>query len=331
MLTRKMAILTIVPLLCTAFVFMLRIIDFTPEQALKIKPKIILVTKTSDPSEEFWQTLAAGSKVAAKEFGAEVEIVAPRLENDVDSQIKIVDTILKYGPLPKGIILAPIDADKMTPIAEKIKKAGVKLITIETMLKGNLSSSVIATDHVAAGKKAGEEVLRLLPSRATVSIINFDKGSPMQIERETGVRQALAMYPEIEIMDTYFIDGENEAYEVTNQLLSGRDSVDGIITLNDAGTKGAVRAVKNLGLLGKVKLVCFSSSMEEIHQLEEGEIQSIVVQKPFNMGYLGVKTSVQLLNGEKIHPQIDTGSEVVTRNNMYNYEIEKLLFPFGER
>ncbi|NOU88726.1 substrate-binding domain-containing protein [Paenibacillus sp. LMG 31460] len=331
MLTRKMAILTIVILLCTAFVFTLRFLVFTPEQAIKIKPKIIIVSKTSDPNVEFWQTLAAGSKVAAKEFGAEVEILAPRLENDVDSQIKMVDTILKYGPLPKAIILAPIDAEKMTPLAEKIKKAGVQLITIEAMLKGNLASSVIVTDHVVEGKKAGEEAKRLLPSRSRVFIINDDKSSPVQMEREKGVREALAVYPSIQIMDTHYINGENEAYEFTQQHLSGSDSIDGIITLSEAGTKGAAQAVKKLGFPGKVKLVCFSSSIEEIDQLEKGEIQSIVVQKPFNMGYLGVKTSVQLLNGEKINPQIDTGSEVVTRDNMYDYEIEKLLFPFGER
>ncbi|WP_314587955.1 substrate-binding domain-containing protein [Paenibacillus terrigena] len=331
MRTRKMALLTIVPLLCAAFVFMLRFIDFTPEKVLETKPKIIIVTKTSDPNVEYWRTLAAGAKVAAKEFGAEVEIIAPRLENDVDNQIKIVDTILKYGPLPKGIILAPIDAEMMIPVAEKIINAGVPLITIDAQLAGNLASSVIATDHFAAGMKAGEEALRLLSARSRISIINFDQGSLSQMERERGVRRVLVKHPGIEIMDTYYSSGEHAAYEFTKQLLSNPDSVDAIIALNETGTKGTARAVKELGLSGKVKLVCFSSSIEEIHQLEEGEIQALVVQKPFNVGYLGVKTSVQLLNREKISPQIDTGSEVVTKFNMYNYEIEKLLFPFGER
>jgi ribose transport system substrate-binding protein len=65
--------------------------------------------------------------------------------------------------------------------------------------------------------------------------------------------------------------------------------------------------------------------------LEEGVIQAIVVQKPFNMGYLGVKTSIHLLNKVKISPRMDTGSEIITQDNMYTYENQKLLFPFVER
>jgi ribose transport system substrate-binding protein len=303
-----------------------------PKKMIEITPKIIIVTKTSDPNEEFWQALSAGAKVAAKEFGAEVEIVGPRSDGDVEGQNNILDRIIQYGPLPQVIMMVPTDYNKMVPIARKIKKAGIPLVTIESTLNDNLSDSFIGTDNIAAGKKVGQAAAKLLPLSSEIAIINFVKGSSTSVEREEGVRQELALHSGIKIMDTYFCDGvEDNAYEYTKQLLSSKALIDGIVTLNETATQGAARAVKEMGFSGKVKLIGFDSSIREINLLEEGVIQAIVVQKPFNMGYLGVKTSIHLLNKVKISPRMDTGSEIITQDNMYTYENQKLLFPFVER
>ncbi|KRF42969.1 substrate-binding domain-containing protein [Paenibacillus sp. Soil787] len=327
---KRMVIMLMVVLLVGALFAM--VYKFISQQAHEMKSKIVIVTKSSDRNLEFWQALAAGAKVAAKEFGVEIEIVGPRAESDVNGQMNILDNIVDYGPQPQVIILAPIDADKMTPIAEKIKKAGIELITIDSSVKGKLYPSVIATDNMAAGEKAAAEAVRLLPSSSRVAIININKGSTTFFERERGIRQKLAEYPDFQIKYTLFCDGEEEkAYEITKNLLSEGDSIEGIIALNETATQGAARAVKEIGLNRDVKLIGFDSSAQEINSLEEGYIQALVVQKPFNMGYLAVKSSVQLLNKSKIDSQIDTGSEIITQANMFTDENEKLLFTFGER
>ena len=61
--------------------------------------------------------------------------------------------------------------------------------------------------------------------------------------------------------------------------------------------------------------------------LEKGEIHGLVLQDPINMGYLGVKTMVRHLQGEKVDKRIDTGSEVATPENMNDPEIRNLLEP----
>ncbi|WP_239617932.1 substrate-binding domain-containing protein [Cohnella mopanensis] len=332
MFTRKKVLLIGLLLTGSLFIILFGFFNFAPKKASDVKPKILIVTKTSDPNVEFWQALAAGTKVAAKEFGVDIEIVGPRTESDVEGQINLLNTIVNYGPLPDAIILAPIDYEKMIPTIEKIIKAGIELVTIDSSVKGGLSSSAIYTDNIAAGDKAGTEAAALLSSSSRVAIINSDRESSSLYERESGVRQAFARFPGIHIMDTYFCNGEEEkAYEITKKLLSGNDPVDGIITLNETATQGAARAVKDLGLQRGVKLVGFDSSIQGISQLEEGELQAIVVQKPFNMGYLAVKSSVKVLNKMNVDSHIDTGSEVITQANMYTDENEKLLFPFGER
>jgi ribose transport system substrate-binding protein len=55
-----------------------------------------------------------------------------------------------------------------------------------------------------------------------------------------------------------------------------------------------------------------------------------VIQKPFTMGYLAVKTALEAVSGHKVAPVMDTGSEFITKENMYTSENEKLMFPFIE-
>lgn len=72
----------------------------------------------------------------------------------------------------------------------------------------------------------------------------------------------------------------------------------------------------------------FDSSIEEIRLLEEGVFDAIVIQKPFNMGYLGIETAVKAARGKEVAPYVDSGSELITKENMYTEENQKLLFPF---
>ena len=72
------------------------------------------------------------------------------------------------------------------------------------------------------------------------------------------------------------------------------------------------------------------SSVEQIQLLEEGVYEALAIQKPFNMGYLGVETAVKLLEGEQVETYINSGSELITKENMYTEENQKLLFPVAE-
>ncbi|MBW7461445.1 substrate-binding domain-containing protein, partial [Paenibacillus sepulcri] len=102
----------------------------------------------------------------------------------------------------------------------------------------------------------------------------------------------------------------------------------GIIGLNEPTTVGAGRAIQELKLKDRVSLIGFDSSVNEIKLLDEGVMKATVIQRPFQMGYLSVKTAVDAVRGKKVPKMIDTGSLVITKQNMYEEENQKLLFPF---
>lgn len=101
-----------------------------------------------------------------------------------------------------------------------------------------------------------------------------------------------------------------------------------IAALNEYSSVGAAKAVKELKLEKEILVIGFDNSIEEVKLLEEGVLNGIVIQKPFNMGYFGVEQAVKIIKGEKYTEYLDCGSELITKEYMYTEENEKMLFPF---
>ncbi|UKS26467.1 substrate-binding domain-containing protein [Paenibacillus sp. HWE-109] len=291
---------------------------------------MILIPKTIDPHVEFWRVLNQGVSAAAKEYKTEVKVIGTKSESDIEEQIKLLEMAITEKP--KAIILAATDYNRLVPTAQKVIDAGITLITVDSGLEGGLSASLIATDNYAAGRKAVETMKNYVQGPATYAIVSFVKTSTTQMDRENGVRDHLTQDPSIQVLDTLYSNGsEDKAYEQTKKLLSEHADIRGIFGLNEVSTIGAARALKELDPEQRIKLIGFDSSTDEVAFLEAGILQATVVQKPFNMGYLAVRTALEAYEGKKVKVNIDTGSEVITKENMYTSENQKLLFPFVEK
>ncbi|MEK4348861.1 substrate-binding domain-containing protein [Paenibacillus sp. FSL P4-0184] len=290
---------------------------------------IIYVPKTIDTSIEFWEVMKQGVATAAKEFGADVHTVGTDTELDVDKQIQLLEQAIEEKP--DAIILAATDYYRLVPVAEQIKAAGITLVTVDSGLNGGVSESFIATDNYEAGRKAAQKLIENIQSDDQVAIMNFVPGSATAIEREKGVRDALSQNGVNLVQDTLYSNGSSKkAYQLTVDLLKNQPQLKGIIGLNEPSTLGAGLAIMDMGLKSKVKLVGFDNSSSEVQLLENETMLGTVIQKPFTMGYLAVKTALEVVSGHKVAPVMDTGSEFITKENMYTSENEKLMFPFIE-
>ncbi|XID92938.1 substrate-binding domain-containing protein [Paenibacillaceae bacterium WGS1546] len=289
---------------------------------------ITVVIKSVSKEMEFWQVLTEGVHAAAKEFGVNARVVGPQRETDIDVQIDMLREVVQEKP--DVILLAAADYNRLAPLAEEIDKAGIPLITIDSGVNSEVPRGFIATDNVEAGKKAARKLAELLEGPSQIAVISYVKETATQIERERGVREVLEADGRFEIVGTYYSNGdENIAYETTKELLRKYPDLKGVVGLNEPSSVGAGRAIKDMGRGGEVLLVGFDSSVDEVRLLEEGVIQATVVQRPFNMGYLGIKTAVDLTAGRKVPASTDTGSIVITKANMYEEENQQLVFPFN--
>lgn len=288
--------------------------------------EIYVVLKTTGPHMEFWQIVRAGIQAAAREFDVEPNIVGPRWERDIDRQIEILSDVIAEEP--DAILLAASDYNRLVPLAEEASARGITIVTLDSALNSEVPVSFVATDNVAAGLLAGEEIDRLVDSRASIALVSHIRGVATAIDREQGVRDALEHRDPDTILGTYYSQNDPDlAYQIVSELVNGTANLGGIVAMNENSTVGAGRALRDLGVSDGIHLVGFDNSQEEIEFLEDGVVAALIVQRPFNMGYLGIRTVVQALRGGRIDPVIYTDAVLVRRSDMFTEENQKLLFP----
>ena len=298
----------------------------TAEEFHLDEPIEIVMKSTEGQSMDFWDVVNQGIFQAAKEFGVQVKISGPLYEKEINRQINIFNRILKEDP--PLIILAASDYRRLVPAVEQAEVLGIPVITLDSGVNSPIPASFIATDNIDAGMKAGREMKRLMAGRdqLAVAIVSPIKETASAIGREAGVRQALE---EKDILGTWFCDVEQEkAYQITRTLLKN-PRLGGIIALNEVATLGVAMAVGEAGRQDEVLVVGFDNARRELSYLEAGVLKATVVQRPYNMGYLSVKTAVEYLSGKSVERFIDTGSVLITRENMFSREYQELLFPFN--
>jgi ribose transport system substrate-binding protein len=290
---------------------------------------IRVVFKNSHKMSEFWQDVSAGIDAAAREFGVNVRVTGTNSENDDKGQIKVLKEAV--ASRPDAIILASSDYNALVPSVVDAERKGIKVILIDSDINSKAADSCIATDNVELGAKAGKELNKVINTRTKVAIISCTKETRTVFEREKGVRQSFDKNSSKRILETYFCDEDEDiAYQITSNLIKNQRDLGAIIGLDSISTLGAARALHDFGMNEKIKLIGLDSSPQEIGFIESGELQAIVVQRPFNMGYLGVKAAVLSVKGFTVAKRMDIDSVVVNRNNLYSEENQKLLFTFAE-
>ena len=285
---------------------------------------IVLIQKALDDTD-FWNSVYLGGQTAAEEYNVNLTVEGPENEREIDAQNQmILDAI---AARPDAIVLCPCSTDQTVPYAEQIEQAGIRLILANSTMDQPMGSAVVATDNYAAGYKLGSYMKQFVKADSVIGIVGHVKGSSTAVGREAGFRAGLGEAG-TQVAEIVFCDSDSDkAYEQTKALLKKYPSMDLIVGLNEYSAVGAARAVRNLGKIGTIHMGSIDSSIEQIQFLESGVFDALVVQKPFNMGYLSVETAVDVTRGRKTETSIDSGSELITKENMYTQENQKLLFP----
>jgi ribose transport system substrate-binding protein len=277
---------------------------------------------------DYWSTVKMGAEAAAKEFGVTLHVGAPSNEQDIQGQVNLINEALHQGKAD-ALVLAATDSGAMSTAIERIGLLHPPVISIDSEIKSPLVKSFIGANNVDAGKKAGEKMIELTGETGRVAIIGFVQGGSNSDLREAGLLNVMRQHPDVHVIAReYVISDHNLAADLANKVISTHPELDGIIALNEASTIGVAKEVQRLGLVGKVKVIGFDSSVEALEYLQDGVIQATIIQNPFSMGYLGVKYAADTIDGKQIPDQVDTGTKIIDMENMFWSENQKLLFPF---
>ncbi|OBZ11371.1 substrate-binding domain-containing protein [Bacillus sp. FJAT-26390] len=287
---------------------------------------VTVILETLNVRYDFWQAVNQGAEAAAKEIGLNLSVEGPLTEDDADTQIQILEAAIERRP--QAIVIATLMDDRMPAVLAKARAAGIKLVVINQSPDMLPSPIVVSSNHLESGRLAGQTAIKETNGHPNIAIISDNANSVISEERVAGMRLVLAGYNE-SLKGPYYADNsEDRAYEIAKQLMMSDSSINTFITLNGSSSQGVAKALKEQNRIDAVSLIGFDSTSDEVQLLEAGIIKASIVQKPFNMGYLGVKTALNLIEGDNADPKIDIESSVITKENMYTTENQKLLFPF---
>ncbi|MRR38269.1 sugar ABC transporter substrate-binding protein, partial [bacterium] len=295
------------------------------------RPVVAVIPKGT--THEFWKSIHAGAVKASRELNVEIIWKGPLKEDDREAQISVVEDFVSRKV--SGIVLAPLDDAALRAPVSGAMSAGIPVVIIDSDLQGDDYTSFVATDNYLGGQLAGKRMIDLLHGKGKVAMLRYQEGSASTTKREQGFLDALAAAPGITVVSSSQYGGATteSSYRASENLLSPlksaqrRLSIDGIFTPNESTTFGMLRALQDGGIAGSVVFLGFDSSPKLVEGLEKGQIQGLVLQNPFRMGYVGVTTMVSRLSGKAVERKIDTGVTMVTQENMNQPEIRELLRP----
>ena len=266
---------------------------------------------TMDSIDQHWITLNEGAQKAAGELGVNVQFMSPNTKDDAQ-QIECVNNAVSAGA--KAIIVAANGPDAISSALKEAKDKGVKIVYVDSPANVE-AEATFSTDNKAAGKTAGEEMLKALEAKGVTSgkigIINVNAATDSCVAREEGFRSAFEGSG-FELLETQYGEGDAAKSQsiAENYITQG---VVGIFGCNEGSTTGAGNAIKANGSADIIG-VGFDKSDAILGLIDDGYLLATMAQNPDVMGYEGVKAAVKAINGESLGGAVtDTGVSVLTK------------------
>ncbi len=275
-------------------------------------------------SHDFWKTVYAGAKKAGKELDVKIYWNGPTREGDRNAQISIIEDFITKGV--NGIVLAPLDDTALVPVVERVYEKKIPCIIFDSGINTTKYNSFIATDNYEGGKIAALRMAKIINNKGNILVVKYNPGSSSTTKRENGfIDEIEKNHPEIKILETkYGLDTVETALQAVEDLLTRHKDVQGIFACNESTSVGTFQAIVSQRRK-EIKIIGFDASVPLINALKKGEIDSLVVQNPFDMGYLSVYSVVKVIKEETIEKKVNTQVKLVTKDNITTKEVKELL------
>jgi len=277
------------------------------------KTKVILITM--DSLDQHWVAVDKGAKKAADEIGnVEYKWMAPDKKDDAQ-QIERVNNAIADGA--DAIMIAANGPDAISASLEDAKAKGIKIIYVDSPAKTE-GVATFATDNEAAGKTAGEQMLKALEAAGKkdgkIGIVNVNSATASTVAREKGFRAAFEGKG-YTLLQTQYGEGDaTKSQDIADNYIT--EGVVGIFGANEGSTVGAGNAIKGSGKKDIVG-VGFDKSDSIFSLIKDGSLLCTMAQNPDVMGSEGMKAAVKAVKGETLDKtSVDTGVSILTKDTI---------------
>ncbi|QDT34673.1 substrate-binding domain-containing protein [Thalassoglobus polymorphus] len=268
------------------------------------KKRIVLLTNGPDP---FWDTCEAGAVTAEKELDLEGQGYVLSFERGDFTDKAQLDKLKQYN-LKSDIVAVGISVynPESAAIAREMKKLrdkGVKVICFDGDIDReqfrDARFAYLGTDNIVGGRELGRAAKAIHGEGAKYSFFVGSTSSANAVARMDG-----------------FVEGMGKSGEEMERLADGadkkkaRENVEGALDRNADlnmlvgiwayNTPQIVQVVKDRNLTDKVDVACFDAAEASIKAMGEGDVDVMVVQNPYQIGYESVKLLLAMVEGDQL-------------------------------
>jgi ribose transport system substrate-binding protein len=278
----------------------------------------------------YWQTAAAGFKQAAVQYKVTAKVVGP---DGYDAQAELSELQKAIAAKPSGILISVADVAVLQPGIDSAVSAGIPVITMDSDAPGSRRLYFIGTNNLQAGQLGGKRIIQKLGGKGNVIFFTIS-GQANTEERLKGFKDTFASRPDIKIVDVVDIKGDaREAFDKAQDLLAltGPKKIDAFVCLDSASGKMVSDAIKRVG--GGRELLAWDVNQDTLDGIKSGTIDATIAQKPFSMGFVGLKAIDDVFHyppkqfgkdysadSFSTYPTfVDTGTSVVDQSNVDLY------------
>ena len=298
-------------LICASMIGCLAATPVLADETVKADGDYKIAVITMDSVDQHGVSLKEGAEEEAKADDVTVDFMAPDVKDDA-KQIECINNAVAGGY--DALMVAANSEDAVSGALQEAIDAGMKLVYVDSPANVE-AEATFSTDNKAAGKTAGEEMIKALEDKGvkdgSIGIVNINNSTNTAIQREAGFREAFEG-TDYELLETQFCEGDAaKAQTIAENYIT--EGVVGIYGTNEGASTGVGNAIKASGS-DEIIGVGFDKSDTLKGLIEDGYLVCTMAQNPDQMGKLGVQACIKALNGEDLGGEVtDTGVSVLTK------------------
>jgi ribose transport system substrate-binding protein len=276
---------------------------------------------------QFWQAVKTGAELEAAELGVEITFEGPASETEVQAQLDMFQTALDRQP--DAIGYATLDPEACVSYMEQARERGIPVVQFDAGCNSDYPLNLAATDGVAAGAIAADNMARLMGEKGEVGIVGHSQINSTGVERRDGfVNRMTEAYPDITIVDIQYGDGDHlKSADIAKAMIAANPNLAGLYATNEGSAIGIVNAVTELGLpVGELIIIGFDSGKAQVDAVISGVMAGAITQDPIGIGRAVVRNAVAAIRGETLPKFTDTGAFWYDSTNYTDANIAAVLY-----
>lgn len=201
---------------------------------------------------------------------------------------------------PDCLCISVQDPYVIDPIISEIVAAGVPVATFTDNSKGtDYLAFAGVEDFYAHGVQLGEMLAKAMDYKGQVAMLVGTLSATPHIDRTKGIKDALAKYPDIEIV-TEQADNDNleEAVSLTEQIMNTYPDLKAITSSDGSAAAGAAIAAKGANRAGDLIIVGFDAIDETIEALKDGSMYATLIHDTYEIGEDIVPMMIDIADGK---------------------------------